>query len=255
MADTPMTARQALTVRNFYGRDARLPPHFDRLSLSELEALVQAEEKAQAELDRHDEAASQPAPVVVSEAMTPSLRTPELRPPRRPTPARLRTYFLRQFERSGSVSDAAARTGVTPRTVQRWRATLPKFAERYSNLLLHRAEVLEELALQRAATVESAPRFYRGKQVATVERHDNSMLMRVLNRFDRARERELASRKVDEEVERRLAPEYEKLHRMERGYEASLERVFAYRVDAEVRKRIAAMSPSTRRQDDPSEGE
>jgi hypothetical protein len=250
MADTPMTARQALTVRNFYGRDARLPPHFDRLSLSELEALVQAEEKAQAELDRHDEAAPQQAPAVVSD-----LRASDLRPPKRPTPARLRTYFLRQFERSGSVSDAAARTGVTPRTVQRWRATLPKFAERYSNLLLHRAEVLEELALQRAATVESAPRFYRGKQVATVERHDNSMLMRVLNRFDRARERELASRKVDEEVERRMAPEYEKLNRLERAYEASLERVFAYRVDAEVRKRIAAMSPSMRQQDGSSGGE
>jgi ABC-type phosphate transport system auxiliary subunit len=130
--------------------------------------------------------------------------------------------------------------------VQRWRATNPAFAERYNNLLAHRAEVLEELALQRAATVETAPRFYRGKQIATIERHDNSMLMRVLTRFDRAREREQAKRDMDAEVERRVAAEKARLLRDEQAYRESIERTFGYRVDAEVRKRLSEMSPPVR---------
>ena len=235
-----MTARQALDMLNFYGADARLPPPYDKLSHSEITALAHEEDlPAQEERER---IASEERIANAPNALKRALQGP----PKRPTPKRLQTYFLRQFERSGSVGDAAARTGVTPRTVQRWRATNPIFAGRYNNLLAHRAEVLEELALQRAAAVEKAARFYRGKQVATVERHDNSMLMRVLNRFDRAREREQAKRDMDAEVERRVAAEKAQLLRNEQAYRESIERTFGYRVEAEVRKRISEMSPSMR---------
>lgn len=235
-----MTARQALDTLNFYGADARLPPPFDKLSHSEITALAREEDlPAQQERER---VASEERIANAPNALRRALQGR----PKRPTPKRLQTYFLRQFERSGSVSDAAARTGVTPRTVQRWRATNPAFAARYNNLLERRAEVLEELALQRAATVETAPRFYRGKQIATIERHDNSMLMRVLTRFDRAREREQAKRDMDAEVERRVAAEKARLLRDEQAYRESIERTFGYRVEAEVRKRISEMSPSMR---------
>ncbi len=235
-----MTARQALDTLNFYGADARLPPPYDKLSHSEITALAHEEDlPAQEERER---IASEKRIANAPNALKRALQGP----PKRPTPKRLQTYFLRQFERSGSVADAAARTGVTPRTVQRWRATNPIFAGRYNNLLAHRAEVLEELALQRAAAVEKAPRYYGGKQVATIERHDNSMLMRVLNRFDRAREREQAKRDMDAEVERRVAAEKAQLLRNEQAYREAIERTFGHRVEAEVRKRIAEMSPSVR---------
>ena len=71
-------------------------------------------------------------------------------PPRRPTRARLQTYFLRRLALSGSVADAAARTGVTPRTVQRWRAANAAFARRYEEVLSQRLEILEDLAMRRA---------------------------------------------------------------------------------------------------------
>ena len=110
--------------------------------------------------------------------------------PRRPTRARLQAYFLRRLELSGSVADAAARAGITPRTVQRWRAANAAFARRYEEVLSQRLEILEDLAMRRALGADHRPVFHRGKQVASVERHNDGMLMRLLARFDRLRERQ-----------------------------------------------------------------
>ena len=44
--------------------------------------------------------------------------------------------------------------------------------------------------MRRACGTDRRPVFHRGKQVATVERHNDAMLMRVLARFDRLRERQ-----------------------------------------------------------------
>ena len=111
-------------------------------------------------------------------------------PPRRPTRARLQTYFLRRLALSGSVADAAARSGVTPRTVQRWRAANAAFARRYEEVLSQRLEILEDLAMRRALGADRRPVFHRGRQVASVERHNDAMLMRLLARFDRLRDRQ-----------------------------------------------------------------
>ena len=112
-------------------------------------------------------------------------------PPCRATRARLQTYFLRRLALSGSVADAAARAGVTPRTVQRWRAANAAFARRYEEVLSRRLEILEDLAMRRALGADRRPVFHRGKQVASVERHNDAMLMRLLARFDRLRERQM----------------------------------------------------------------
>ena len=111
-------------------------------------------------------------------------------PPRRPTRARLLTFCLRRLALSASVADAAARAGVTPRTVQRWRVANAAFASRYEEVLSQRLEILEDLAMRRALGADRRPVFHRGKQVATVERHNDAMLMRLLARFDRLRERQ-----------------------------------------------------------------
>src|SRR4029453_9962813 len=123
-------------------------------------------------------------------AAPPAWSPADARPPRRPTPARLQTHFLRRLALSGSVADAAARTGIAPRTVQRWRVANPAFAHRYEEVLARRGEVLEDLAMRRALGADRRPVFHRGKQVASVERHNDAMLMRLLMRFDRLRERQ-----------------------------------------------------------------
>jgi hypothetical protein len=118
-------------------------------------------------------------------------------PPRRPTRARLQTYFLRRLALLGSVADAAAQAGVTPRTVRRWRYANAAFARRYEEVLSQRLEILEDLAMRRALGTDRRPVFHRGKQIASVERHNDGMLMRLLARFDRLRERQ-APRVADE---------------------------------------------------------
>ena len=126
--------------------------------------------------------------------------TSDTGPPRRPTRARLQTLFLRRLEVSGSVADAAARTGITPRSVQRWRRVNAVFAGRYEEVLSQRLEILEDLAMRRALGADRRPVFHRGKQIAWVERHNDAMLMRLLARFDSLRERQ-ARRAASQEVD------------------------------------------------------
>jgi hypothetical protein len=134
------------------------------------------------------EPAAEPPTVISLDAADP----PDAAPPKRPTRTRLQTFFLREFARSGSLADAAARTGVAPRTVQRWRASNTVFAGRYAAVLETRVELLEDAAMRRALGRVNRPVFHRGEHVANVERHNDVMLMRVLERFDRLRERRAA---------------------------------------------------------------
>jgi hypothetical protein len=108
---------------------------------------------------------------------------------RKRSPARQRAYFLRQFERCGAVTEAAARTGITPRTVQRWRNNDPRFALRYEDALARRSELLEDDGIRRARGVTFKPYFYRGRHIASVEQHNDRLLMFMLNRLDRAQQR------------------------------------------------------------------
>jgi hypothetical protein len=134
--------------------------------------------------------ATKPAAVPLIEAEPAASPADDICPPRRPTRARLQTYFLRRLALSGSAVDSAARAGVTPRTVQRWRIANAAFARRYEEVLSQRLEILEDVAMRRALGADRRPVFHRGKQVASVERHNDMMLMRLLARFDRLRERQ-----------------------------------------------------------------
>jgi hypothetical protein len=172
--------------------------------------------------------------------------------PRRPTQARLRTYFLRHFSRSGSQAEAAARTGITPRTVQRWCATDPRFAFRYEAVRERRAEMLEDAAMHRALSMDRRSVFHRGKPVAIVERYNDAMLMRLLTRFDRIRERMPPRAMAQREVDLDTLSDFE-LAQMA-GYPLSpdlpedeaVEDAFR-RIVAEVEKRLVSrVSPSER---------
>lgn len=140
--------------------------------------------------------------------------------PRRRTSARLQTYFLRRLALSGSVSEAAAQAGVTARSVQRWRAVNPAFARRYEEALATRLEILEDLAMRRALGADRRPVFHAGKQIASVERHNDAMLMRLLARFDRLRERQ--GRQVQEDPPEVYLDEIERSERALEEWRRSL---------------------------------
>ena len=243
-----INARQALDLRMMQP-GIMLPAPFHAMSTADLKARAEREEAAERKRQQQEGAAEAPAAVGVD----PIDRALQRGRPKRPTPARLKTYFLRVFERCGSQSEAAARAGVTPRTVQRWRTTDPRFAERYDEIRARRVELLEDLALQRASGRMLEPRFYHGKQVATVERMNDRLLMRVLARFDqagqretRAREVELATRNLEDEVDRRVLDHQRKLNQADERYRKRLDEQFEERVAKEVQKRISEMSLSAR---------
>lgn len=176
---------------------------------------------------------------------------PPMQPaPRRRTPARVRTYFLRQFERSGSLMEAAARAGITPRTVQRWRTKDPRFAFRYNEVIERQEAILADAAIQRAGRVQRRIYCFRGKEVASVERTNDQMLKFVLSRFDRARERAERRRDFDAEVEKRATERNRELqqvlesraHDMDRKVNLKAE-ILAERI---FRDRIKNLSPSLR---------
>lgn len=163
-------------------------------------------------------------------------------PPGRPTPARQRTCFLRYFAHCGSVTEAATRAGIVPQTVRRWRKNDPAFARRYDEVQAARLDLLEDLAMRRACSADQRAVFHRGKQVATVERHNDVMLMRVLARFDKLRSREQAWRHFDAEVDRKVAVATAELRREYQSRCERLERAFDARVQREVNKRLSEVS-------------
>ena len=175
---------------------------------------------------------------------------PMMRVPKRRTPARMRTYFLRQFERSGSVTEAAARAGITPRTVQRWRARDPRFALRYDALVERQEMILADAAIQRAGRVQRRLYCFRGKEVASVERTNDQMLKFVLSRFDRIRERAERRRDFDAEVDKRATERNRELHQVIEERSKDLDRTV--KVQAQIlaegifRDRIKNLSPSLR---------
>ncbi len=122
-------------------------------------------------------------------------------------------YFLRQFRRCGRVAEAAARTGVTPRTVQRWRANHPRFAIRYDRVIEDRISMMEDDLILRANHVERRSILYRGNEVASVERRNTQLAMYVMNRLDRARHRAEDRAERRELAELRLASENRMLER------------------------------------------
>lgn len=240
-----LTYRQAYELRKLQP-GAMLPAPFHAMPTADLKVKADRERLAE------ERKAGGESPTA-SGSVDPIDRALRQGPPRRPTPSRVRTYFLRVFERCGSVAEAAARAGVTPRTVQRWATAHPRFAERYAETKARRVELLEDLALQRASGRVLEPRFYHGQQVATVERYNDRTLLRVLDRFDRAREREIraaavaqAARDMNAEVERGVAEQSARRLKEDERYRAHLERRFEERVAEEVEKRISGMSPSTR---------
>jgi len=123
--------------------------------------------------------------------------------PKRPpvitrTPARQRAYFLRQFERCASVTEAAARTGITARTVQRWRQNDPRFARRYDETLARRWELLEDDGVRRARLPNVRPYFYKGRQIASIESYNDRLLMYMLTRLDRAEQQRASAKQLTE---------------------------------------------------------
>ena len=176
-----MDPHDALHQKRMYGPDVVLPPDFRGLSVEDLEKLV-------AEIDRpriEAEAAAASARRIAAAPLA-LVRALQL-PLKRRTPSRLRVAFLRQLERWGSISQAAAAVDVDRRTILRWRRRRPEFDARCEEALARRGQILEDDGMARARRPTKRPFFYGGKQVGEVERYNDQLLLRLIGQFEQRR--------------------------------------------------------------------
>ena len=163
-----------------------------------------------------------------------------LRLERLSTPRRRQAAFLVHFARCRSVVEAAARTGVDRRTVQRWRKNCPLFDRKCRDIVEARRRQAIESVVLAADHVEVRPVFYRGKKIGEYAKRDRGLDLYLLKQADSAALREEQQREkhrdAEADFEARVAAEVEKA------------------VELEVARRLSEMSRSprheTQQQDD-----
>jgi hypothetical protein len=105
--------------------------------------------------------------------------------------------------------------------------------------------------MRRAQGVDQVQRFYAGKQIASVERYNDGMLMRVLGRFDRTAELEQKRRDIEAEIERRVAIVKREEERFYEEKLAFVQSQINFRAEVLADKRIHEMSLKTRHDTEP----
>ncbi len=133
-----------------------------------------------------------------------------LRPERLSTPRRRQAAFLVHFARCRTIVEAAARTGVDRRTVQRWRRTCPLFDRKCRDIVeARRRQAIENIVLA-ADGGEVRPVFYRGRKIGEYTRRDRALDLYLLKQADAARLQEEKRRETEADFEARVAAAVEK---------------------------------------------
>ncbi len=183
-ATPSMSFVDAYTMKKNYGPNAILPPDLRAYTLEDLRLKAEEEQRPFVEAQAREAGAKrvERAATAVQRAMAPR--------PRR-YGWRLRVSFLNHFERSRSVTEASARTGIDETTARRWRRKFPAFNRRWIEIVEGRARCRTEDLTLRAGEPQVVRRyFFRGKQVGELTRHEDRALMYLIQRADTAQHRE-----------------------------------------------------------------
>ncbi|MBT4907849.1 MAG: terminase [Rhodospirillaceae bacterium] len=92
----------------------------------------------------------------------------------------VRETFLRVLAETARPSDAAAESGVALLGWHRLRDADPVFASAWQAAYEAGNDAVEDEAVRRAVAGQAEPVFYQGKQVGTVRKYSDSLLMFVL---------------------------------------------------------------------------
>ncbi|MSP76756.1 MAG: helix-turn-helix domain-containing protein [Rhodospirillaceae bacterium] len=166
-----------------------------------------------------------------------------LKPERLSTPGRLRAAFRSHFARCGSTTEAAARTGISRRTVQRWRKKYPGFDGMCRDIVEARRQQAVENIVLAADRVETRPVFYRGKKIGEYARRDRALDLCLVKQADTQALREEKRRDAAATVA------------AEADFEARVATEVARVVEREVARRISEMSRSPRQEATPVDDE
>jgi len=101
-------------------------------------------------------------------------------PPKRPSLARRKRDFLRHLLRWGSMSEAAARTGVDRRTAHRWRTEDETFDHDCRERLTWRRQTILLAAMDRVKNPRTRPVLYRGRQIGHIGRANDRIVAALM---------------------------------------------------------------------------
>jgi hypothetical protein len=106
-----------------------------------------------------------------------------------------RTKFLKELGRSGNISAAARKAGVSRSHAYAMRSTDIDFASEWTDALENAVDSLEAEARRRAVDGVDSPHFHQGNIAGTVKKYSDSLLMFLLkaHRPERYRERAAAA--------------------------------------------------------------
>lgn len=101
-------------------------------------------------------------------------------PPKQPSLARRKRDLLRHLLRWGSMSEAAARTGIDRRTAHRWRAEDEAFDQACRERLKWRRETILLAAIDRVRNPKTRPVLYRGRQIGHIGRANDRIVAALM---------------------------------------------------------------------------
>ena len=101
-------------------------------------------------------------------------------PPKRPSLARRKRYFLRHLFRWGSMSEAAARTGIDRRTAHRWREQDARFDQACRECFILRRQKIVLAAIDRVENPKTRPVLYRGRQIGHIGRANDRIVAALM---------------------------------------------------------------------------
>ncbi len=101
-------------------------------------------------------------------------------PPKWPSLAHRKRDFLRHLFRWGSMSEAAARTGIDRRTAHRWSAQDAQFDLGCCDRLEWRRTDILHAAAQRVNNPKVRPVLYRGRQIGHIARASDTLMVALL---------------------------------------------------------------------------
>ena len=93
---------------------------------------------------------------------------------------RARETFLKAYAQCGNLTTAAKAARVERRTIYEWQEHEPEFALAMRQADLQATEILEKEAWRRAREGHAEPVFQHGKQVGTIQRFSDQLLMFLL---------------------------------------------------------------------------
>ena len=99
---------------------------------------------------------------------------------RRASTARARERFLKSYALCGNITTAAKAAGIARMTVYQWQEASPEFVLAMRQADLQATEVLEREAWRRARDGVAESVYQHGKQVGTIQRYSDQLLMFLL---------------------------------------------------------------------------